>query len=1174
MQTLEGRIVHSATDLNAYTECLHLVALEREVVAHGLERPIRDAPTAKLLARKGEEHERRYLERLRERYGNALVAFEDRPVATLAGYEAAERESIAAMERGAPVIYQATFFDGTFLGRADFLRRVDRPSERWAWSYEVIDTKLALSPKPYFIVQLCNYSEHLERIAGAAAENAAIVLGTGEERRFRLADFAAYYRRLKVSYLASFARAEDAYPFECPHCELCVWRDRCAAKRNADDHLSLVAGMRRDQLRKLEDAGITSMRALAEAADRLRPPRMVVETFDNLRAQAAEQHRYRARLDAEGSGTHSYSFRPESAFKTGFARLPEPAAGDIFFDMEGDPLYRPDRALEYLFGVYLPAEDAYEPFWGTSPADERAAFEAFVDFVVARQERYPNLHVYHYAPYETTALKRLMGRFGSRESVVDGWLRAGTFVDLYGIVRQSVWISQPSYSIKKVEALYGFERHTLTLGGDDSIVMFESWLESQDPAVLEDIRAYNEDDCRSTYALREWLVRLRAERNVTLETAVPWRQLAEYVEPEADVERSALEVRLLEGIPEPESLAGLRASPDTVRARWLLGNLLQYHRREQKPEWWEFFYRIAHTEGLIDEDRKSIGGLRLCEDVPPYKFASGDRNLTYTYTFPRQEHEFHVGSVPFDPATGKQAGEIVSMDETADRLRIKLSKAVDAAALHALIPSGPLNDRNKRKAIEAIAKAYDDESLARDYPATHALLLAETPRLSDRAVGATLQPQHVTKEAVSTGVQALDQSYLVVQGPPGSGKSTTGAHVIVDLLAAGKRVALAAQSHKALHNLLRMIEETACERKFVFAGCHKSSDTSAGSPYEAFAVAPMVADATSADGYAGCTLVSATTFAWADERQRGAFDVVAIDEAGQISLADALVTSLVARNVVLLGDPQQLPQVLQGSHPIGTDRSILEHLLGDEQTIPAERGVFLDTSYRMHPQIDAFVSDAFYEGRLHADPLNANNRVVPGTGGLRGGGLRYLAVDHDGNERRSFEEADRIVAEIAVLLDRGTVTVRDKTSRLLTADDVLVVAPYNLQRLAITERLLCAGLGAVRVGTVDKFQGQQAPVVFYSMATSAAELAPRGLEFLLSPNRLNVAVSRAQVLTALTCNPQLLASRAATIDHMRLLSLLCSYVEAVQGLGDSVVRRLSAPRHSEVPGLNFPGARF
>jgi len=1139
LQKLDAGLVHSASDLNAYTECVHLTALEAEVAAGLKVRPERTDATADLLARKGDEHERRYLERLRERYGAGLVAFEERPAQSRAAYMAAEAAGVAAMARGVPMIYQATFFDGTFLGRADFLRRVERPSARWPWSYEVVDTKLALSAKPYFLVQLCNYSEHVARIQGTAPECAAIVLGTGAEWSFRVEDFAAYYRRLKAAYLAAVAAGEDAYPLECAHCDLCAWREACARRRDRDDHLSLVAGIRRDQIVKLESSGIATLAALAAAGDDARPKKLAAQTYATLRLQAAEQHKYRDARARNGTARHTYSFRAPADAKSGFARLPEPDAGDIFFDMEGDPMYAPGRPLEYLFGIYLPASDEYVPFWATTPAGERRAFEAFVDFVVARRHEYPNLHVYHYAPYETTALKRLMGVFGSREEEIDGFLRAGTFVDLYPVVKQGVFISQPSYSIKKVEALYGFERKTVTKGGDDSIVMFESWIESQDPATLEDIRAYNEDDCRSTFELREWLVRLRAERNARLDEPVPWRPVPEQAGSEEHVVPSELERTLLSGIEAPVSLDELRALPGDARARWLLGNLIHYHRRDAKPEWWEHFYRLEHPSELIDEDRKSLGGLVLCAEIQPTFHGERDRNLVYTYRFPEQEHD--LGTHPLDAATGRGAGSIVEVDDAAGILRIKLSGKIEPGQLRALIPGKPLNTTQKREAVEYIARSYVAGRLERDHPALHAMLLGRTPRFADRPAGARVQPERVDARSLSRLVAALDRSYLVVQGPPGSGKSTNGAHAILDLLAAGKRVALAALSHKALHNLLHKIEEQAHERGLTFRACHKSSSTSEGSGFESRCPVPLVADAKTPAAFAGCALVSATTFFWSDELQRGAFDVVVIDEAGQISLGDALVTALVARDVVLLGDPQQLPQVSQGTHPVGSDRSILEHLLDDRPTIPADRGVFLDRSYRIHPDIDRFISKAFYEGRLEADAPNARNRID--LDGIARAGVRYLAVAHDGNARRSNEESERIVAAIAELLRTGSATIRDRATRPLTEADVLVVTPYNAQRSDLAGRLAARGLGGVRVGTVDKFQGQEAPVVFYSMATSSAELAPRGLEFLLSPNRFNVAISRAQALAIVACSPLLPASRAKTIGQMRLLNLLCAYLE-------------------------------
>ncbi len=1161
MQRIDGLLVHSASDLSEYTECLHLTARERAVAFGYSTRPERDDKTAALLAKKGEAHEERYRERMELAYGERMTVFERCPLPTMAACKAAEARTLAAMESGAAVIAGATFFDGTFLAHVDFLRRVERSCARWPWSYEAVDTKLALSPKPIYLIALAHYNEHLERVSGTAPLEASIVLGSGVVRPFRIDDFAAYHRNLKASYLVAIASQTDAYPFECSHCDRCAWRQPCAARRDADDHLSLVANIRREQIRKLEDAAITTLGGLAEASDEACPKRLATPTFDDLRAQARQQHRYRVAHAADPAVRHTHAFRDaeptEDDAKRGFARLPAPDAGDLFFDMEGDPMYRPDRGLEYLFGVYLPAENEYRAFWAHDPNEERAAFEAFVDFIVERQTRYPDLHVYHYAAYEITALKRLMGRFGSRERQIDTFLRAETFVDLFPVVRQSMWISQPSYSIKKVEALYGFVRNTTTRAGDDSIVMFESWLDDGDPATLEDIRAYNEDDCRSTFALRSWLLDLRAEHNTQrvadAKTPVAWRPVPSAEPPADDCEFDPLAETLLAGTIVPESLRELDRSGESQRVRWLLAHLLAYHRREAKPEWWEFFERVDRSEDLVDGDRKALAGLEWCREIPPYKLGAKDKNAVYTFRYPPQEHD--VGSNPIDLATQKSAGEIVATDDLEGRVALKLASASDPDRLRALIPGKPLKTNAHRAALALIARGFLDGSLERDRPATLALAAARVPHVGGYRSGSRLQPADVTNAAVSQMIAALDGSYLVVQGPPGSGKSTIGAHVIVDLLAAGKRVALAAQSHKALHNLVQKVEVTARARGVSFCGCHKSSTTNAGSAYRSCVEPSMIADVQSSETYEDCALVSATTYAWAQETQRRPFDVVVIDEAGQIPLADALITSLVARNVVLLGDPQQLPHVAQGSHPLGTDRSILEHLLRGAATIPVERGIFLERSFRMHPDLAQFVSHAFYDDRLRADARTATNGVQ--SRGLCGSGLRYLPIADHGNARRSTPEAERIADEIETLLDGGTVTIGGAAPRRITSADILVVAPYNVQRLEIINHLRRRGFPHIAVGTVDKFQGQEAPIVFYSTGTSSAELAPRGLEFLLSPNRFNVAVSRAQALTVLVSSPFLRDAPPASIEVVRLVSLLCRYVE---GAASESAPRLFAPQ--------------
>ncbi len=1142
MQRIGERWVFSISDVNDFLACEHLVELERGV-AHGeLAAPELDDAT-RLIREKGELHERAYFERLRAAIGDAGIAdLSAHAPRSIDDMQAAQRETLDAMRRGTRIIYQAAVFDGAFYGRVDFLRRIDVPSEEWSWSYEVLDTKLALSTKPAYLVQLCHYSEQVSRLQGRAPEHGYVVLGNASERRFRIEDYSAYYRHARQTFLDAFAANRATYPSECAQCRLCRWEEHCSRRRDDDDHLSIVAFMRNDQIEKLEGAGIATVAALARASDEQRPHGVRPETFATLRAQAALQHRQRTIFTATGERRYFYEFLDRNA-RAGFEAMPLPDPGDVFFDMEGDPLYSPEHGLEYLFGVYLPHEDSYRAFWARSEREERAAFEAFVDFIVARRARFANLHIYHYAPYEQTALRRLMGVYGTREREIDELLAERVFVDLYAVTRQALRISQPRYSIKQLEPFYGMTRATNVRRGDDSIVMFETWLSSGDDAILDDIERYNRDDCRSTYLLREWLLERRAERErTTAGDPLLWRAPGRAVETSEANEPDTIAERLLAGIAPPLSLPAFRGAADDVRARWLLGHLLEYHRREAKPNWWKLFDRYENRDRLIEFDHEAIGGLRLRTDIAPAKLSSSDRNFVYTYEFPEQQH--HLGtSTPHSPDHERAAGKIVEIDTERNLVRVKLHRDIKPDELRALIPGGPLQVNVQRAALRRIAQSLLDGRLASDAPATRDLLLAHAPRLRERRVGARIQPEAVTAQALADLVFALDDSIVFIQGPPGSGKSTMGAAMIVSLLAAKKRVGILASSHRAIHNLLDKIESEAMARGVHFTGLKKSRDGSEESCYRSRHEHAMIE---SDDDNAMFTnrahdLAAGTAWLFAREELAGSYDYLVIDEAGQLSLADALACSLAARNVVLLGDPLQLAQVSRGSHPVGTDLSVLEHLLGDHATVPPERGVFLDVSHRMHPQMCRFISHVVYDDRLHAAPATQRNRVA--SPGLNGSGLRYLPVEHRGNVRSSVQEAAAIAREIAQLVG-GRVTLRDAPERPMTQHDVLVLSPYNAQCAVLRAHLANAGLSDVRVGTVDKFQGQEAAVVFYSMATSSGDDLPRNLEFLFEKNRFNVALSRAQCMTVLVCSPRLLDVDCRHPEQMALVNLVCAYVEA------------------------------
>jgi predicted RecB family nuclease len=1074
----DGTTFFSASDLSDFLACEHLTQLDVAVALGEMEMPPRvDDPTGDLIRQKGDEHEAHYLRQLED---------EGREVVTIEfgfDWERAACETEEAIRGGADVVYQACLVDGAWRGFADFVERQQNGS------YEVVDTKLARHAKPAHLFQLCFYSSVVARIQGHAPERMHVVLGDGRRESFRLADFDAYYRRVRGRFVRAVSERPETYPYPVAHCSLCAFQNVCEHRWQADDHLVQVARITRKQVERLMGAGISTLSELARANPATRVPRIEPATFEALHEQAQLQ------LHKNETGEHRVVVLPPED-RRGFLLLPPPDEGDVWFDIEGDPFYAPDGGLEYLFGVAYRENGKvrFRAFWGTDRKGETGAFEELVDFLIERRRSFPEMHVYHYANYERAALGRLMQLHGTREDEVDDLFRRHVLVDLYQVVRQALRISVPSYSLKKIEELYFPERETAVVGGDESTVVFERWLESGDDALLRQIEDYNRDDCVSTAELHRWLLEQRPRE-------LPWAEAPPEYEQSAEAEE-ALSAR-------DELAARLLEHAEGEDARWLAAQLLYYHARNAKPAWWEYYRRLTLDEQQLVDDSHAVGGIELDASVEPWPL---DRSLVYELTFPAQE--FRVGSDAVDPATEKSPGQILAIDAERGRIQIKRGAQKQLEPLpKALVPQKPLRDKEQRHAVERVARALADGTS--EFRAAQDLLAHAAPRA--RLDGSFLDAAF-----------SLDRSYLFVQGPPGSGKTWQGAEVAVELMRRGRRVGVASTSHKAIHKFLDDVVLHAERLGVEFRGLKKCSGGEA-TRYEGSDAIPNSGDN---DDFVGDDhdLIAGT--AWLFARERVKVDTLFVDEAGQVSLADALAMATSARDIILLGDPNQLPQVTQGAQPKPVRASVLEHLLGEETTVSPGRGLFLERTWRLRPELCAIVSEAFYDGRLEPVEICACRDLGAGVG------LLFAPIEHEGNRQRSPEEAAWIRDEIDRL--RGIAyTEGDGATRPLRDEDVLVVAAYNAQVRCLREQLP----DAVRVGTVDKFQGQQAPVVFFSMATSTGADLPRGLEFLFSPNRINVAISRAQCLAYVVGSPALLVADARTPEQMRLVNTMCRLAE-------------------------------
>lgn len=1102
----------SPSDLHALLVCPHLFALEQQRRHRGDPRPQRGAE-AELMARKGEGHERAQLDRFRVE-GRDVVEI------GLSGtwdWARAAADTTEAMRSGAQVIYQGVFVDGGWRGVADFLVRVESPSTFGGWSYEAWDTKLARRSRPYFLLQLCFYSAQIARLQGVEPTLMHVVLGDERIEAYRFDDFAAYARRLWRRLEETAGDLPATYPYPVPHCTLCHHAEDCQTTWERDDHLSLVAGIRREQVERLAVIGIRTVADLA-ATSQNPVVRIGASTLSGLRHQARLQHVNRS------TGEHLVELLPPEAGR-GFGLLPPSDLGDVFFDMEGYPYFEPSGGLEYLFGAVTVQgrESNFHAFRASTRDEERAAFEGFIDFVADRLTRYPALHVYHYTQYEPSALKRLAMHHGTREAELDALLRRETFVDLYQVVRQALRISYSSYSIKSVRQFFMPEAgHGVVTGGGESIVAFERWLETGEAELLAGIERYNEEDCVSTWRLRDWLLEQRLDA-VALFGDIDWRAVKDLVKEAPDAATFGDDER--RQLLELSTNAGDNVEREALAT---LADVVTYHRREAKPAYWAYFARKTKSFDELLLDTEAIAGI-----VPDGPARRDARSLVYPCRFDPQECKLTVDSPVEDPRVDAPPVSLESLDLANGRLELRRNRQNDGEGLPtALIAGGPVPTQAQRQALVALAQDIATRGLSAG-DAARDLLLRRPPHVGARLTNVPVQTTDL--DAQKALVRGLKGGYVFVQGPPGSGKTWTGARLIVSLLADGRRVGVTGPSHRAIHNLLDEVERVSAREGVEFSGLKK-----AGRSDESFYTSRFITSATSNPDCenADVQLLAGTSWLFAREGLRGALDTLFIDEAGQVALADALAVSLSARNVVLLGDPQQLAHVSQGVHPSGSGVSVLAHLLGNAATVATTHGLFLEETWRMHDDVCAFVSRMSYDDRLRSE-ASCRRQRIDSPNGLSGTGLRYIPVEHTGNAQRSDEEAQRIAAEVESLLRDGTFTDRTAETRRLMPEDILVVAPFNLHVHCLREHLPAG----VEAGTVDKFQGREAPVVFFAMGSSSGDDVPRGMGFLFSRNRLNVAISRAKALAVIVASPALLGANCGTIDEMRLVNLLCRFAE-------------------------------
>ncbi len=1131
----DGTLTFSPTDLIQFAASPFASWMERYYLeSPGIVQPDEDSEDAKLIVRIANEHERSVLEKMRTST-ESLAEISSNAVDA----EAATR---AAISENCHAIYQAVLNSGSFAGVADFLMLSN--SNR----YQVWDTKLARSPKPQYAIQLCCYSEMLSAMTGTVMpEKFGIILGTQDRIEFRIEDFIHYYRHIKARFLAmqnGFSGTPEDRPEPLAHADHGHWSGAAQDYFEETDHLVRVAGITVGQIKKLRAAGITTMTALA-GASATPVPKLAADTRKKLAAQADLQRKTLADRKNNPDAKAHYEVLPSAdGAAAGLAALPADRDADVFFDMEGYPLV--PGGLEYLFGVCTRSDgsDAAYPFhawWAHDRNEEKAAFEGFIDWVFDRWRKNPGMHIYHYAPYEVSAIRRLSTRHDTRQQEVDDLLRNGVFVDLYQIVRHGLRIGEDSYSIKKVERLYRNQRGTSVASAVDSIVQYANWMASGEPrdmersTILTAIRDYNRDDCASTAELLAWMRDVAKEHGIA-----PVQTMA--TEPTETREPPPDAVTRL------ETAEHLRAKNDPVST--VLADIIDFHRREEKPIWWRLFDRNDNlTDDELRDDPGCIAGVIATSEPTPEK-----QSLVQVYTFdPNQECKLSARDGAGVWFKGRLDAKVTltTLDTAAGSLSVKIGKKGLNDKFEGSFPQrGSLlpDEHVPATAIQTALTEVIIQSLTGTlHPPVAALLNRTAPASTIR------NPNESTTDAAIRITTAMSSGCLVIQGPPGTGKTYTASRVINALVATGKRVGVSSNSRKAVANLLAACDTAATEAgtgiQCLMVGAEPDAALTASNPH-------IIQVAKNAEGFGQYSggVVGGTAWLFCRPEWIGQLDFLFIDEAGQVSLANTVAMSRCANNLVLLGDQMQLEQPIQGSHPGDSGLSALQYALKDitasvpdspvlHAVVPSDYGLFLGESRRMHPSVCAFISESIYERRLTAHPDCAHQRIaVPAhTNGLIAveSGIVFSGVEHDGNVQQSPEEVDRVVEICNELIGRRF-TDKAGTVRRLELQDILFIAPYNAQVRALQSRLPAGA----RVGSVDRFQGQEAPVCILSFCSSYGEYGSRGLGFILNRNRVNVAISRAQCLAVVVADPRIAGATAGSLEEMTLINLFCKLAAA------------------------------
>ena len=1125
MKITKNRFLISPGDLNNFVACKFTI--KNEIKFHNKEiSKSEEKVNDKLWKKMGIEHEKKYLQILKDKYKKSISIKSD--------LDEKNRfdETLRAMEEGYELIYHAYLVDGELRGEVDFLIKCSTPSKFGDYSYEVYDTKITRNLRPRHLTQITAYSDMVGKIQKVLPDKMYLIDGSDEEHAFKTIEYIDLFNHGKKEFLKflSNVNKEKIYPEKCSYCNLCDWRDVCDKIWEDDNYVNLVAGSNKSQIEKLKKNKVKTVEQLAKTKLLATDLKINTESFDKIKSQAQLQEEKRK------TGEDKIIFL-DPDFGKGFYKLPKPDDGDVFFDIEGFP--RIDRPFEYLHGLYYKEKGKlkFKDLWAKKfdRESEKNIFIELINFFEKHFEKHPNAHIYHYAPYEKRAIRELAAAYSAEfpkgDIVNDNLLRKEKYVDLFNIVKQCIRTSEKDMSLKSIEKFYNFERKADIVKADDSVIKYDNWIATKDEKNKKDIINYNEEDCISTYYLREFLVKNKPEN-------INWFLKPEPIKKEDQethkyrrktpnkLSREEVELDLNNRLEKKKN----KSNENFVEN---LKNFIGFHWKSNKPEFWEVFDRAEKTHLELEDDTECIANCVLIDDKPQ----TTDDGFIYSYRFNDQNYKLKEGKAAFDAHQIKGVGTIYSIEEKfPDKNIVKIfvskkRKNVEMPSLLTLGNNTPPQVHQHDQALNKFLNDYIDND-GKNYKSIMDMLERNTPDIKGVKRGSNLIDEQ--KDLISQSseiVQNLNNSYLSIQGPPGTGKTYSSASIIIELMKAGKKVGVTSNSHEAIKTLLIAVEQQAEKQNFKFSGMRKARSSD---KYDW----KFIKDITTGKplNFDDYLLYAGTSWFFVDPRMNKTLDYLFIDEAGQVTLGTTIANATAAKNLVLIGDQMQLSQPMRAKHEGYAKLSSLDFVLENNDTIPPDKGIFLNITRRLNKKICNYISTSFYDSRLTSDPITETRSVNLKLDPIKDEGLFYVPIEHSGCSQRSDEEADLIEKTYNRIIKKEF-KVGKKLGKI-SSKDIMVVAPYNAQANNIRERLKKKN-DDVRVGTIDLFQGQEAKVVLISMTTSDVESLPRHKDFFFSRNRLNVAISRAECVAIIIFNENLLLASASSIKEMKLMNSFC-----------------------------------